>query len=178
MLKLHVHVFYSFQYWGSLYPLAENELIENEVLVPFDFGVVYIKRIIDKRNYNKFQSPSILGWSISCLENGQVWVKCFSPLRYWGGLYPFDNLKRDEYVVLVPFDIGVVYILLIILKEMNMQFQSPSILGQSISFQFLHSILRQFQSPSILGQSISKKQHYTDKNKCFSPLRYWGSLYL
>ena len=34
----------------------------------------------------------------------------FSPLRYWGGLYPMDILSIVKLVVLVPFDIGVVYI--------------------------------------------------------------------
>ena len=57
------------------------------VLVPFDIGVVYI--------------------NVDELVEG---LFCFSPLRYWGGLYQ----KYFQYLmniwVLVPFDIGVVYI--------------------------------------------------------------------
>ena len=35
----------------------------------------------------------------------------FSPLRYWGGLYQFVNSTLFNHEVLVPFDIGVVYII-------------------------------------------------------------------
>ena len=34
----------------------------------------------------------------------------FSPLRYWGGLYHANNAEEFFKIVLVPFDIGVVYI--------------------------------------------------------------------
>ena len=34
----------------------------------------------------------------------------FSPLRYWGGLYPNILSTFSPEIVLVPFDIGVVYI--------------------------------------------------------------------
>ena len=34
----------------------------------------------------------------------------FSPLRYWGGLYHYIGVTVDVKSVLVPFDIGVVYI--------------------------------------------------------------------
>ena len=34
----------------------------------------------------------------------------FSPLRYWGGLYQQRMGKQFGVGVLVPFDIGVVYI--------------------------------------------------------------------
>ena len=36
--------------------------------------------------------------------------RSFSPLRYWGGLYQDGQLKQFFFGVLVPFDIGVVYI--------------------------------------------------------------------
>ena len=36
--------------------------------------------------------------------------KCFSPLQYWGGLYHYQTAKKLENLVLVPFDVGVVYI--------------------------------------------------------------------
>ena len=35
----------------------------------------------------------------------------FSPLRYWGGLYHIALVENQNTKVLVPFDIGVVYIL-------------------------------------------------------------------
>ena len=56
----------------------------------------------------------------------------FSPLRYWGGLYQILTVEQGLRYVLVPFDIGVVYIT-------SLYF-----------FNFLFS---------------------------FSPLRYWGGLY-
>ena len=34
----------------------------------------------------------------------------FSPLRYWGGLYHYREGDIYAHCVLVPFDIGVVYI--------------------------------------------------------------------
>ena len=34
----------------------------------------------------------------------------FSPLRYWGGLYLQGAIFKSNGKVLVPFDIGVVYI--------------------------------------------------------------------
>ena len=34
----------------------------------------------------------------------------FSPLRYWGGLYHKNKMPSTIVLVLVPFDIGVVYI--------------------------------------------------------------------
>ena len=36
--------------------------------------------------------------------------RSFSPLRYWGGLYQNIDVKKHTEIVLVPFDIGVVYI--------------------------------------------------------------------
>ena len=57
------------------------------VLVPFDIGVVYI---------------DTSKWLSSLL--------CFSPLRYWGGLYHKEKIEQLSSFVLVPFDIGVVYI--------------------------------------------------------------------
>ena len=36
--------------------------------------------------------------------------KRFSPLRYWGGLYHIAVKSMRDLGVLVPFDIGVVYI--------------------------------------------------------------------
>ena len=57
------------------------------VLVPFDIGVVYINTV-----YHLYR------------------VVCFSPLRYWGGLYHFLEIPLLNIEVLVPFDIGVVYI--------------------------------------------------------------------
>ena len=102
------------------------------VLVPFDIGVVYISYKIGTRELTRFQSPSILGWSISRYEarkkleirfsplrywGGLYQIKPpsqlrlgFSPLRYWGGLYPFEFIFPTKFPVLVPFDIGVVYI--------------------------------------------------------------------
>ena len=41
--------------------------------------------------------------------------KSFSPLRYWGGLYLINGVIREKMIVLVPFDIGVVYILQMII---------------------------------------------------------------
>ena len=102
------------------------------VLVPFDIGVVYILSRYD-----------------------DVTTYCFSPLRYWGSLY--HKIHSQGHIlefqspsilgqsiseladliayakVLVPFDIGVVYIKFISSSIFASLFQSPSILGQSIS---------------------------------------------
>ena len=61
------------RYWGGLYREDNSGVISNDVLVPFDIGVVYIKK--GKYNY---------------------WYLGFSPLRYWGGLYPYgkDGKKK------------------------------------------------------------------------------------
>ena len=69
------------------------------VLVPFDIGVVYI-----------------LG-----IEYGKR-VNCFSPLRYWGSLYPLPRYVCQANKVLVPFDIGVVYILYPLSYQLFFQF--------------------------------------------------------
>ena len=66
------------------------------VLVPFDIGVVYILYVKVMTNLN-----------------------CFSPLRYWGGLYLKEELYQLRLEVLVPFDIGVVYIKICESKKIN-----------------------------------------------------------
>ena len=102
------------------------------VLVPFDIGVVYIRitsllsfadsfsplrywgglyqELVFLTTMLKFQSPSILGWSISNKEMIKMITISFSPLRYWGGLYQNILMIHPDDKVLVPFDIGVVYI--------------------------------------------------------------------
>ena len=59
------------RYWGGLYLKNSSLLTTGSVLVPFDIGVVYIKKD---------------GWVIRPVS--------FSPLRYWGGLY-HKELSRD-----------------------------------------------------------------------------------
>ena len=143
------------RYWGGLYHHIRKKLPEYPVLVPFDIGVVYI--IINGWRVRNiaFQSPSILGWSISKSVHSREYILGFSPLRYWGGLYHNTRLFLSAEFVLVPFDIGVVYINKIMeVRKMN-EFQSPSILGWSISIFLSSSSEIMFQSPSILGWSIS-----------------------
>ena len=69
------------------------------VLVPFDIGVVYIKITLT-----------------------QEVTDCFSPLRYWGGLYLSRKNEDRGYYVLVPFDIGVVYISRVVLAAQSVEF--------------------------------------------------------
>ena len=98
---------------------------------------------------------SILGWSISHGTYQTETSSGFSPLRYWGSLYlkkgpeklffEFQSplilgqsisqylLRNLKFIVLVPFDIGVVYIGNGYTNDLSRLFQSPSILGQSIS---------------------------------------------
>ena len=44
----------------------------------------------------------------------------FSPLRYWGSLYPIFVFKKAIKIVLVPFDIGVVYIFMCFIIVINL----------------------------------------------------------
>ena len=46
----------------------------------------------------------------------------FSPLRYWGSLYPYNVLPGWIIEVLVPFDIGVVYIVIFSDSDVNIKF--------------------------------------------------------
>ena len=142
--------------WGGLYRFWKQSKSKYTVLVPFDVGVVYILHRSIKISLFQFQSPSMLGWSISVYLKRQLKIVsfsplrywgglyqvvndkialsiCFSPLRYWGGLYLINEVYKLLYGVLVPFDIGVVYIENEGDDNSVEQFQSPSILGWSIS---------------------------------------------
>ena len=107
------------------------KVVENGVLVPFDIGVVYIYGEPWKRRRICFSPLRYWGglYHSKCFK---VFSSGFSPLRYWGGLYQINPFHLIALSVLVPFDIGVVYIL--------------------------------------MGRLV--KQDYS-----FSPLRYWGGLY-
>ena len=72
---------------GVVYILIGHFKKLETVLVPFDIGVVYINK--------RHNLSNAIG---------------FSPLRYWGGLYPIGGAAFKGLSVLVPFDIGVVYI--------------------------------------------------------------------
>ena len=169
----------------------------------------------------RFQSPSILGWSISGTPFQHPKRFRFSPLRYWGGLYhlsgfknpsfrfsplryqgglyqivvslqiklkvlvPFDigvvyirvDYKDTDRNVLVPFDIGVVYIKIACINRNYIVFQSPSILGWSISERKYSRRFRKGFSPLRYWGGLYLKEEQTEQSDCFSPLRYWGGLY-
>ena len=165
------------RYWGSLYQQKDQDLILkqfqspsilgqsisdynaywllNQVLVPFDIGVVYINNINGIEETLLFQSPSILGQSISNIifkTNGKLG---FSPLRYWGSLYPKIIFLSPFTLVLVPFDIGVVYINSSFPQSMDESFSPLRYWGSLYHNDSTFLSLTSFQSPSILGQSIS-----------------------
>ena len=81
----------------------------------------YIQKTIKNEQELKFYSHSkvifikyhfsILGWSISHGTYQTETSSGFSPLRYWGSLYQTIAVGWYYAVVLVPFDIGVVYII-------------------------------------------------------------------
>ena len=97
------------RYWGSLYQYPLTVPVSPFVLVPFDIGVVYIT--INLHSFAAFSFSPLRYWGslYQILKTVHLDIR-FSPLRYWGSLYPeiYGNLKI--FLVLVPFDIGVVYI--------------------------------------------------------------------
>ena len=130
-----------------------------------------------ERKVMQFQSPSILGWSISTMLKRKNTQLSFSPLRYWGGLYLRVGGNVLESLVLVPFDIGVVYIDSRQHGLQQLKFQSPSILGWSISYFF--SCINQLSVlvPFDIGVVYINKHRIYEIEIGFSPLRYWGGLY-
>ena len=61
--------------------------MDNEVLVPFDVGVVYINLYAYADKYLSF-SPLRCWGGLYPIQFFLVdFIKSFSPLRYWGGLY-------------------------------------------------------------------------------------------
>ena len=80
------------------------------VLVPFDIGVVYIFKTERSVDFQSF-SPLRYWGGLYQIQGTDGKLYCFSPLRYWGGLYQNKLVMRYLSEVLVPFDIGVVYII-------------------------------------------------------------------
>ena len=81
--------------------------------------------------------------------------KSFSPLRCWGGLYLMELVEELNGKVLVPFDVGVVYIHIYSPTSLSVCFSPLRCWGG-----LYHNGLR----TKILSFS-------------FSPLRCWGGLY-
>ena len=139
-----------------IYPFFDNKVLFRFYysFSPLQYWRVYISISYSVWFINRFQSPSILGWSISKRERNIAKVSCFSPLRYWGGLYPKDAL---DYAL--------------------SRFQSPSILGWSISESSFLSDIRKVLVPFDIGVVYISTGTYVVLAICFSPLRYWGGLY-
>ena len=147
-----------------------------DVLVPFDIGVVYITSDVSFTTEYGF-SPLRYWGGLYQYINPTPLDNCFSPLRYWGGLYQIILLLITTYIVLVPFDIGVVYIRYA--KSLNI-IESFSPLrywgGLYLPLSELASSLWVLV-PFDIGVVYISSASILSTLFCFSPLRYWGGLY-
>ena len=119
----------------------------------------------------------MLGWSISLWFRRYFRYYSFSPLRCWGGLYLFDAPKTMSIRVLVPFDVGVVYITPGGPTRQIMGFSPLRCWGglyrhekDSIPY---HCVLVPFD----VGVVYIHDANLTASCSSFSPLRCWGGLY-
>ena len=125
-----------------------------KVLVPFDFGVVYIGTVLTG----------------ACCGS-------FSPLWFWGGLYHKYAKEIPTINVLVPFDFGVVYIATDDVEDDSDCFSPLWFWGGLYQLDIGIDLIYGF-SPLWFWGGLYHSTKNGQSLLCFSPLWFWGGLYL